>query len=130
MPIVPINPEKIAPPAANYQHGILAEGASRILHTSGVVPVKPDGTVPEDISEQAEVIWKNVASILEEASMSISDIVSVTTYVVPDQDLSKIMSARDTTLGSHKAASTLLVVAQLAQESWKMEVAVVAISDS
>ncbi len=96
MPIVPINPEKIAPPAANYQHGILAEGASRILHTSGVVPVKPDGTVPEDISEQAEVIWKNI----------------------------------DTTLGSHKAASTLLVVAQLAQESWKMEVAVVAISDS
>ena len=62
--------------------------------------------------------------------MSISDIVSVTTYVVPDQDLPKIMSARDTTLGSQKAASTLLVVAQLAQESWKMEVAVVAISDS
>ena len=130
MPIVPINPKEIAPPAANYQHGMLAEGASRILHTSGVVPIKPDGTVPDDISEQAGVIWKNIVSILEEASMKISDIVSVTTYVVPDQDLSKIMSARDSTFGSHQAASTLLVVSQLAQESWKMEVAVVAISDS
>ena len=130
MPLVPVNPTGIAPPAANYEHAVLAEGASRILHTSGIVPVKPDGTVPENISDQAEVIWQNLREILKEASMQITDITLVTTYVVPDQDLSKVMTARDETFALHQAASTLLVVSQLAQKSWKMEIAVVAISDS
>ena len=129
MPLVPVNPTGIAPPAANYEHAVLAEGASRILHTSGIVPVKPDGTVPESISAQAEVIWQNIREILKEASMEVTDIALVTTYVVPDQNLSEVMAARDETFGSHQAASTLLVVSQLAQKSWKMEIAVVAISD-
>jgi len=129
VPLVPVNPTGIASPAANYEHAVLAEGASRILHTSGIVPVKPDGTVPENISDQAEVIWQNLREILKEASMQITDITLVTTYVVPDQDLSKVMAARDETFGLHQAASTLLVVSQLAQKSWKMEIAVVAISD-
>ncbi len=130
MPLVPINPSEIASTAANYEHAVLAEGLSRILHTSGVVPVKPDGTVPESISDQAEVIWENIREILKEASMEVTDIALVTTYVVPDQNLSEVMAARDETFGSHQAASTLLVVSQLAQKSWKMEIAVVAISDS
>jgi len=130
VPLVPINPTEIAPPAAKYEHAVLAEDASRILHTSGIVPVKPDGTVPENISDQAEVIWQNISEILKESSMKITDITLVTTYVVPDQDLSEVMAARDETFGSHQAASTLLVVAQLAQKSWKMEISVVAISDS
>ncbi len=100
------------------------------LHTSGIVPVKPDGTVPESITAQAEVIWQNIREILKEASMEVTDIALVTTYVVPDQDLSEVMAVRDKTFGSHQAASTLLVVSQLAQKSWKMEIAVVAISDS
>ena len=100
------------------------------MHTSGIVPVKPDGTVPDDIRDQAEVIWQNMTEILKEASMEITDITLVTTYVVPGQDLSEVMTVRDETFGSHQAASTLLVVSQLAQKSWKMEIAVVAISDS
>jgi|TARA_B100001996_G_scaffold378620_1_gene363067 enamine deaminase RidA (YjgF/YER057c/UK114 family) len=130
VPLVPINPTEIAPPAAKYEHAVLAEDASRILHTSGIVPVKPDGTVPENISDQAEVIWQNISEILKESAMKITDITLVTTYVVPGQDLSEVMAARDETFGSHQAASTLLVVAQLAQKSWKMEISVVAISDS
>ena len=34
-------------------------------------------------------------------SMDINDIALVTTYVVPDQDLSTVMSVRDETFGSH-----------------------------
>jgi enamine deaminase RidA (YjgF/YER057c/UK114 family) len=52
--------------------------------------------------------------------------VSVTTYVVPGQDLASVMAARDQALSGHLAASTLVVVAELAQPSWKIEVAVVA----
>ncbi len=77
-----IAPSTIAPPAANYAHAVLSEGASRLLHTAGVVPIGVDGQVPPSIDEQAEVVWANIAAILDEAGMSLDDVVSVTTYVV------------------------------------------------
>ena len=87
----------------------------------------PDGVVPEGIAAQAEVVWSNLAAILDEAGLGMADVVSVTTYVVPGQDLAPVMAARDQALSGHLAASTLVVVAELAQLSWKIEVAVVAV---
>ena len=121
-----IEPEGIAPPAANYAHAVLTSRATRWLHTSGVVPVRPDGTVPGAIGEQADVVWDNIAAMLDEAGMTWADIVAVTTYVVPGQDLGTVMAARDRRLGGHRAASTLVVAAELARPEWKMEIAVVA----
>lgn len=121
-----IDPPGIAPPAANYAHATLTSGPANWLHTSGVVPVRPDGTVPSDIGEQAEVIWDSIAAMLEAAGMGFADIVAVTTYVVPGQDLPAVMVARDRRLGDHRAASTLVVVAELVRPEWKVEVAVVA----
>tara|TARA_B100000686_G_C16506389_1_gene819785 strand:+ start:203 stop:589 length:387 start_codon:yes stop_codon:yes gene_type:complete len=126
MNTIRIQPNEMALPAANYAHAVLVNEPRKLLYTSGVVPVKDDGTVPDSIGDQAEVIWNNLIAILVEAGMDLTDIVSVTTYVVPSQDLSAVMAARDKALNNHLAASTLLVVAELAQPSWKMEVAVVA----
>jgi len=122
----PIMPPSIAPPAANYAHAVLTDGASSWLHTSGVVPIAPDGTTPDDIGEQAEVVWANIAAMLSEAGMVPSDIVSVTTYVVAGEPLDVVMAHRDRVLGAHRAASTLVTVAALARPQWKMEIAVVA----
>ncbi|MDH3679731.1 MAG: RidA family protein [Acidimicrobiia bacterium] len=122
----PIMPQTIAPPAAAYAHARLTTGANRWLHTSGVVPVRPDGTVPDGIAEQADAVWANIAAMLSDAGMGPADVVSVTTYVVPDQDLGAVMAARDRYLDGQLAASTLLVVPQLAQDAWLVEIAIVA----
>jgi enamine deaminase RidA (YjgF/YER057c/UK114 family) len=121
-----INPKSIAPPAANYAHAVLTEGASRWLHTSGVVPTRPDGTVPDDVGQQAEVVWANIAAMLSQAGMRAADIVSVTTYAVVGEPLGPIMAARDRFMGGRKAASTLVTVPTLAQPAWRMEIAVIA----
>lgn len=123
-----ISPPSIAPPAANYAHAVLSEAPTRLLHTSGVVPVGPDGAVPEDIAAQAAIVWANIDAILDAAAMRPSDIVSVTTYAVVGSDLAPVMAARDRYLGSHRAASTLVTVPALAQPAWLVEVAVVATS--
>ncbi len=121
-----IRPRDIAPPAANYAHAVLTESASRWLHTSGVVPVAADGSTPDDIEGQAEVVWANIAAMLRDVDMTWTDVVSVTTYVVAGEDLRAVMVARDAALGGHRAASTLVTVPALARPEWRMEIAVVA----
>jgi len=121
-----IKPGGIAPPAANYAHAILTQGVSRWLHTSGVVPTRPDGTVPDEIGEQVEVVWGNIEAMLVQAGMEPRDIVNVTTYVVSGEDLGPVMSVRDDFLDGRRVASTLVTVPALAQPAWKIEIAVVA----
>ena len=123
-----IQPSSIAPPAANYAHAVLSENPSTVLHVSGQVAARPDGSIPDDVDDQAAVIWSNIAAILTEAGMAMTDIVSITTYVVVDfmACLPDVMAARDRALSGHRAASTLITVPALARAAWKMEVAVVA----
>ena len=121
-----IHPPGIAAPAANYAHAVLSDHPARMLHTSGAVATSPDGTVPDSVAEQAVVIWATLTALLTEAGMTPADVVSVTTYVVDGQELAPVMAARDTALGGHRAASTLIVVPRLARPEWLMEIALVA----
>lgn len=121
-----VEPEGIAPPAARYAHAVVTNGAEKWLHTSGIVATRADGSIADDVGGQARDVWSNIAAILAEAGMEPGDIVSVTTYVVPGQDLAPVMAERDRFLGGRLAASTLLIVPELAQPAWKVEIAVVA----
>jgi 2-iminobutanoate/2-iminopropanoate deaminase len=121
-----VNPPSISAPAANYAHARATTGATRWLHTSGVVPIAPDGSVPIDLVAQAEVIWSNIAAMLTDAAMVAADIVSVTTYATPGHDLGPIMDVRDRVLDGGLAASTLVIVAELARPEWLMEISVIA----
>lgn len=123
-----VAPDGIAPPAAAYAHAVLSEGPRRILHTSGIVPAAPDGTVPAGIGPQARQVWETLGLILEEAGMRPADVVSVVTYAVAGENLTEVMAARDEALGGHLAASTLVTVPALARPEWLVEVAVVAAS--
>jgi enamine deaminase RidA (YjgF/YER057c/UK114 family) len=105
---------------------MLTEGATRWLHTAGVVPTAPDGSVPADLGEQAAQVWTNIAAILEGAGMSAVDIVSVTTYVVAGEELAPVMQARDRFMDGRRIASTLVTVPALARPEWRVEIAIVA----
>lgn len=122
----PLVPSTIAPPAANYAHAVLVRRPDAWLHTSGVVPTAPDGSTPDGIDAQAEVVWDNIRAILAEAAMTTADIVSITTYAVAGQPLAGVMAARDRAMGTTRAASTLVTVPALARPEWQMEIAVVA----
>lgn len=121
-----IAPTTIAPPAASYAHAVLSEGPTRMLHTAGVVPIAPDGTVPGGLAAQAELVWANVGAILAEAGLGPDDVVAVTTYVVVGQHLAPVMAARDRFLDGRLIASTLVTVPALARPEWRLEATVVA----
>jgi 2-iminobutanoate/2-iminopropanoate deaminase len=121
-----VTPTTIAPPVARYAHAVRSEGSQTWVHTAGVVAIRPDGTVPDGLEEQAEVVWANRLAILAEAGLAVTDVVSVTTYVVAGEPLAPVMAARDRAFGGHLAASTLVTVPALARPEWRMEVSVVA----
>lgn len=127
----PVAPAGVATPAANYALAVVSESPTRLLHSAGIVGATADGTVPAAIGDQADVIWGTILSLLAEADMVPTDIVSVTTYVVASHldELAVVMAARDRYLSGHLAASTLVTVPALARPEWLMEIAVVAAAD-
>ncbi len=130
MGISEIQPEHMAPPAANYAHAVKVDNAEQFVFTSGVVPTMPDGTVPPTVEGQARVVWANLLEILRSGGMAVSNVVSITTYVVASEtlrdDLSAVMGVRDEVMGTHRAASTLVTVPVLARPEWLMEISFVA----
>ncbi len=121
-----IRPPELAPPAAKYAHAVLSRGPQLLLHTSGVVPTRPDGSVPDALEDQVALVWQNITAMVRAAHMELTDLVSVTTYVVVGEPLAPVMAARDAALQGHLVASTLVTVPALAQPTWKVEIAAVA----
>lgn len=130
MGISEIRPEHMAPPAARYAHAVKVENPESMVFTSGVVPTMPDGTVPPSLEGQARVVWANLLEILKAGGMGVSDIASITTYVVARDslrdDLAAVMAVRDEVMGGHRAASTLVTVPALARPEWLMEISLIA----
>lgn len=130
MGISEIQPDHMAPPAAKYAHAVKVDKADSFLFTSGVVPTMSDGTVPPSIEGQARVVWANLLELLKESGMGVSNIASITTYVVVGDQLSDrlaaVMGVRDEVLGGHRAASTLVTVPALARAEWLMEISLIA----
>ena len=124
-----INPSTIGAPAAAYSLGVRSTVGSEFLHTSGIVATSADGSVPEELNEQAEVIWFALREIVQSAGFRMNDLVSYTTYVVDGNDLAVVMAARDAALEGHRAASTLVVVPRLARPEWRMEISAIAAKD-
>ncbi len=122
------NPDGVAPPLSNYSHGVLVPEGMRQLHVSGQIGIRPDGTVPDDPASQARLCFANVLAVLAAEGMTAADLVSLTTYVVGQENLAAVRAARIEALGDAAPASTLVFVSALATPSLKVEVQAVAAS--
>ena len=121
-----VTPSTIAPPAANYSLAVVSTAGSSLIHTSGIVGTRPDGSISDDVGEQAIEMWRSIDAILVEGGFAATDIVSYHTYAVIGHDLTSVMAARDMYLAGHRAASTLIPVPALARPYWLVEAAVIA----
>jgi enamine deaminase RidA (YjgF/YER057c/UK114 family) len=120
--LIPHNPPSVDAPAALYVHGMEAPANARWLYISGQVGAAADGRVGRDAAEQAEIVWANILAILKSADMNVTDIVKLGSYVIDRAHLPALRAARERVLAGHKPASTLMIVAGLAQPHWLLEV--------
>ena len=120
------NPDGIAAPAGAYSHAVEAPAGARTLYIAGQIGVNPDGSISDSAEDQADRAWRNIVAILAEAGMGVEDLVRMTTYITRAEDAPAIRAVRTKYLGDYRPASTLLVVAALAQPEYVFELEAVA----
>lgn len=124
---VSINPASIAPPNNNaYSHAVLIAAGTRVLHISGQIGTRVDGTIPADFEEQAAIVWSNLRTILKAADMDVSHLIKINSFIVGTAHLPAFVASRRAFLGDLRPASTAICVAQLLRPEWLIEVDAVA----
>ena len=126
MPTIQHNPENVFPPYRNYSHAIEVKGDSSLLFISGLNGYFSDGrTMPVTFEEQGELIWKHIGTILKSAGMSYQNVISIRTYLAdPSYDEANVQ-LRMKYMGDNRPSLTV-VVCQLLEKKWKLEVEIVA----
>jgi enamine deaminase RidA (YjgF/YER057c/UK114 family) len=124
--LVAHNPSDLFPLYRGYVHAAEIAAGSRLLFISGLNGFESDGTtMPEGFDEQAELIWKHIRTILASANMSITNLVSLRTYLADPKFDEANARMRAKQLGSHRVVSTV-VCCQLLEPKWKLEIEAVA----
>lgn len=122
----PLLPSSIAAPFARYSHGVAVPAGSRIVFCSGQLGVAADGSVPDGAEAQAALCFGNIAAILAEAGMALSDIVRVNAYVTGREHMAGYMRVRDRFVGDPPPASTLMIVSGFSRPEFVVEVETIA----
>lgn len=113
-------------PISRYSQAIAVEPPSRLLYLSGQIGMTPDGVLLEDEAAQHAQCWKNILAILASEGLGPRNIVDIRGYVTTREGVGLYRSTRDSVLEGHEPASTLILVTELADPRWLVEISVVA----
>lgn len=116
-----LTPDSLPAPFGAYEHGIQA---GRLIATSGQLALATDGTIPADVTAQAELCFENIRAILAAAGADFSHVIRFTGYVTRREDFAPYMAVRDRLVSvlTVKPASTLLIVTGFTRPEFLVEV--------
>src|SRR5271169_221288 len=114
----------VARQIGTYSDAVEVPASARWLITAGTPGLALDGTLPADITTQAELAWTHIVAMLEKAGMTVGDIVKVTQYLLHAADIPAYAKVRANFLGSARPASMLLIVPALVRPDFLLEIEV------
>ena len=124
------NPELVHQPLGAYSHSVAIREGTELFFISGQLGVTLDGSIPASLAQQADQVFANLIAVLRDVGLGVLDIAKLTIFIVAGQDASELRDARLKHLGSHRPASTLVYVSQLAVLECLVEVEAVAVKAS
>lgn len=116
------NPNSVAAPLGAYSHSGWVKAGSDILYIAGQVGNRPDGTLCETFTEQAEQAFANIVRILEAHGLTPANLVKVNTYVVSGHHAAVVRDTRKKYFGDARPASTFVYVPQLVDAKYFIEI--------
>jgi enamine deaminase RidA (YjgF/YER057c/UK114 family) len=97
---------------------------------AGTAPVWPDGSCDPDPGQQAERCPEIMLGALSEAGAEAGDVVRTRMFLVHAADWEAVGRAHGRIFGSVRPTSTMVVVRELLDERWRVEMEAEAIIDS
>lgn len=116
------NPDSVRAPGSRYSHCAIIEGARRRVVISGQVGVAPDGSVPGTAEGQIAQAFENLRSVLRAQGMDWGNLVKTTSFLTDRGLIAPFRAAREVIFAEHAPASTMLIVAGLADPRWVVEI--------
>lgn len=116
----------VANQIGTYSDAIETAPNLRWLYSSSTPGLETDGNLPSDITGQSEIAWKHILRTLEQAGMTVHDLVKVTQYLTRAEDIPAYVKVRARSVGEARPASMLLVVDQLVRPEFLVEVEIIA----
>jgi reactive intermediate/imine deaminase len=115
----------LSPPTAHYAEAVSFGG---LYYVAGVLPLDKAGALfgGDDITAQAEQVFRNIAATLEHVGCSFADVLKMTVFLTSIGDRAKVDAVRRAAFGQTKPAATLVEIAALAVPGAKIEIEVTA----
>jgi 2-iminobutanoate/2-iminopropanoate deaminase len=126
MKMIVRNPTQgIYPASADYVHAMEVQNPQRILYVAGTMGLDPNGVAGKTLSEQLELIWSNIRTILASADMTVDNIARLTSYLRDPAYAEENAKARVKALNG-RVIPTTGIVAQTLVSDWLVEIEVIA----
>jgi ribosomal-protein-alanine N-acetyltransferase len=120
------NPHNVAQPLGAYSHSGWVKAGSDILYIAGQVGNRPDGSLCETFTEQAEQAFANIVRILEAHGLTTANLVKTNMYVVHGHPAMVVRDIRKKYFGDARPASTFVYVPQLVDAKYFIEIEAIA----
>ncbi len=122
-----INPSGVNDPSPSGFTAVVKAGNT--VYIAGMVAQDANGNVvgAGDAEAQTRQIWRNIEVAVQAAGGSLSDIVKTTTYVTGIEHGAAVRAVRGELFASNPPTSTLLVVSELANPAYYVEIESIAV---
>ena len=126
MKMIVHNPTQgIYPATGDYVHAMEVQEPKRFLFVAGTMGLDARGVAGKTLSEQLDLIWSNIRTILASADMSVDNVVRLTSYLRDPAYVEENAKARVKALNG-RVIPTTGIVAQTLSSDWLVEIEVVA----
>lgn len=109
-----VKPENAPQAVGPYSQGIVA---GDFVYTSGQLPLKADGTMPEGIEAQAKQSLDNVKAVVEAGGSSLAKVVKVTIFLKDLNDFAKVNEIYGTYFTGEAPARSCVQVARIPKDA-------------
>ena len=125
--VVYMNPGGIADPSPSGFTAVVKAGNT--VYIAGMVSQDEGGNVvgAGDAEAQTRQIWRNIGVAVAAAGGSLADIVKTTTYVTGIEHAAAVRKVRGEVFAENPPTSTLLVVSELANPAYVVEIESIAV---
>ena len=111
-----------SPFEARYGFSRALRVGDRII-VSGTAPVEPDGSsTPGDAAAQARRCFAIILGAIAELGGSASDVVRTRMFITDPRDADAVGAVHGEVFGEVRPAATMVVVAALLRDEWRVEI--------